>query len=119
MTIELAIVTASNDSKTSGSDKSQRRLIHDLQGPLINIKGFSAEIQTTLTVLHDLLVRNQEHVPSALFSEMEQLINQDLKPCVDYLDSSSEALGKTIINMTSVAVENTNIGPSTVNWQPQ
>ena len=55
----LAIVTASNDSKTSSSDMSQPRLIRDLQGRLIKIKSFSAEIQTTLTALHDLLVSNQ------------------------------------------------------------
>lgn len=86
-------------------------LYHDLQGPVINIKGFSAEIHITLSQLHDLLAENRDHLPPDLFARMEQLILSDLIPCINYLDSSNESLGNRVMSLISANDEDMHKSP--------
>lgn len=86
-------------SQINSGETDNRRIMHDLQGPLINITGFTLEIQKSLLELRELVQANKSSIPPNLFEKMENMICEDLTPCVKYLDSSANKLSEKIVDL--------------------
>lgn len=70
------------------SAKATNKLIHDLRSPLISVKGFSDELHDAFNNLIDLIERHEETLPQEFRDGATELIEQDLIPCLKFIEAS-------------------------------
>ncbi len=61
---------------------------HDLRAPLVNIKGFSAELTATLRELDEQLAENLAQLDEAKRREFDLILKQDVPEALDFINSS-------------------------------
>lgn len=61
---------------------------HDLRAPLVNIRGFSAELDEGVRELGDLFRPLGEHLDEKRRSRLTQLLEQDVPEALDFIGSS-------------------------------
>lgn len=77
------------------------RTSHDLRGPLINIQGFAGEVNSAVEKLCELFDKHEAELPSEFRIAVANLVNEDLNPCMEYLDSAIALLEDRIGRMRS------------------
>lgn len=88
-----------------GADRADgARLAHDLRGPLLNIEGFAAEIALGFEELERLL--DQAAPADAVIVRLGALLDEDLRPCLDFLERAA-----TMLHARIDALEPTAEGP--------
>lgn len=70
--------------------KSAAKLLHDLQGPLLNAKSFHEEMKEAVTRMQALLPSDDAQLAQADMAELRELLVQDLVPCLDYATQAVE-----------------------------
>ncbi len=89
---------------------------HDLRSPLINISGYSSELQILAQAI-ETEVGNQSQ-PHSLNQQLETIIHQEIPECLEYISASTTKMrklldgllrlcriGKTELNLTCVDVD--------------
>ena len=81
-------------------DIPTERLVHDLQGPLNNIVGFSLEIRDALSELPRLIDQYRDELPIDFQQSLAALIEQDFSPCLKCLLASTEILSARVDSLS-------------------
>lgn len=68
---------------------------HDLRSPLVNILGFTAELESTNKTLGELIQRAKRDAPELLTEDMRQ-VQQDLPEAIGFIRSSTQKMDRLI-----------------------
>ncbi len=69
---------------------------HDLRSPLVNILGFTSELEAAAKPLHKLVADASRHAPGLLTAEARQAVEADLPESVDFIRSSAQKMDRLI-----------------------
>jgi signal transduction histidine kinase len=65
---------------------------HDLRAPLVNIMGFTAELETVARRLADILNSARKVRPDSIYPETDTLIEQDLPEAIHFINASTRKM---------------------------
>lgn len=68
------------------------KMRHDLNAPLINIRGFSTELRKAIDDLEILLAELEGGSQKETLFQLRKIIEDDLRFCLDCIDSSVDDL---------------------------
>jgi hypothetical protein len=72
-------------------------LIHDIRGPLTNLKGFCNEIEDSIIQLEKIINENQDTLPPQLYEKLSEVVNKDVTPCLSF--------SQTVIDQLNVRLD--------------
>ena len=87
---------------------------HDLRAPLVNLKGFSMEMQRSLTEAKDVLDRVKTRLPDTERQTLDQALDKDIPEAIGFIQSSVEKMDK----LTSAILDLSRIGRREFHLQP-
>ncbi len=65
---------------------------HDLRSPLVNMKGFSTELQFTLTEINEIITQCSDRLEPDEREEMLRLINEDAPESMQFISTSVDKM---------------------------
>lgn len=80
----------SDNADGSELSKAAAKLLHDLQGPLLNAKSFHDEMKEAVTRMQAMLPSDDTQLSESDMAELRELLTQDLVPCLDYATQAVE-----------------------------
>jgi signal transduction histidine kinase len=87
---------------------------HDLRSPLVNIMGFTSELEAASKPLHRLVIDAAEQAPQILTADARQAVELDLPESVDFIRSSAHKMDRLISAILKLSRE----GRRTLNPEP-
>lgn len=69
-------------------EQENRKLLHDLRGPLINAAAFNKELTDAIEHLCNLLGDENTELSTAQRSKITEILREDLTPCNQYVQSA-------------------------------
>lgn len=69
---------------------------HDLRAPLVNIKGFSGELNSSMEELSTLFGAHAERFPQKERARIAEIFGQDVPESLDFINSSVERMDRLI-----------------------
>ena len=69
---------------------------HDLRAPLVNVMGFTAELDTATGVIAELIDRAEEHAPDIVTEEARLAAREDLPEAIGFIRTSTEKMDRLI-----------------------
>ncbi len=69
---------------------------HDLRSPLVNIKGFSSELQNACRELKEILRKSANTLEDGPREQMEELLKDDIPEALDFIGSSTSTMERLI-----------------------
>lgn len=78
------------------------RLLHDLRGPLVNIKGFSVEVQDAVDRLRSVISESLASLPKDIQAELGLLLDEDISPCLGFLDGAVRQMDERVNRFAGV-----------------
>ena len=81
---------AAGNAPRGAAARASATLVHDLRGPLVTIDGFAGEIRHALEELDALL--GPETPDAALVARLRTLLEEDLRPCLGFVDEAARLL---------------------------
>lgn len=69
---------------------------HDLRSPLVNVMGFTSELETATQTLHDLLAQANRDRPETVSPDARSIIEEDLPEAIHFIRSSTEKMDRLI-----------------------
>lgn len=83
-------------SNIDQTNEDARRVKHDLRAPLVNIQGFAAELGESFANVTALIELHQSSLPGEFKDQVSKLLEEDLVPCLDFLDKAVAQLDQRI-----------------------
>ncbi len=68
------------------------KIIHDLRGPLVNLKGFHSELDKSFGYMLDVIDECGDQLPRNVESSISNIVNDDLIPILRYFSISIDQL---------------------------
>ena len=95
--LEAAVAERTADLQRANDEIQRFAYIvsHDLRSPLVNILGFTAELEETNRALIGLIERVQEEAPQILTDE-DRHVREDLPEAIGFIRSSTEKMDRLI-----------------------
>jgi signal transduction histidine kinase len=87
---------------------------HDLRSPLVNVMGFTSELEVALQALHRLAERVEADTPELMTAEARAAIEQDLPESIGFIRSSTQKMDRLINAILKLSRE----GRRTLNSDP-
>lgn len=84
---------------TRANDEIQRFayiVSHDLRSPLVNVMGFTAELEGAVAPLGELVDRAEEHAPDIVTEEARIAAREDLPEAIGFIRSSTQKMDRLI-----------------------
>ncbi|MCO6416718.1 CHASE3 domain-containing protein [Siccirubricoccus sp. KC 17139] len=69
---------------------------HDLRAPLVNVMGFTAELESGLAELRSLLQRAKAEAPALVTDGAQMTVEEDLPEAIGFIRSSTERMDRLI-----------------------
>jgi signal transduction histidine kinase len=69
---------------------------HDLRSPLVNVMGFTAELDASIKPLSELITRAEEEAPAIVTEEARLAVREDLPEAVGFIRSSTQKMDRLI-----------------------
>ncbi len=69
-----------------------RKIVHDLRGPLVNLKGFHAELDKSIGSMIYVIDGCEDQLPCEVRGSIKDIVNNDLAPILRYLSISISQL---------------------------
>ncbi|MCQ0988832.1 sensor histidine kinase [Jiella marina] len=69
---------------------------HDLRSPLVNVMGFTAELNASIKPLNDLIDAVEEKDPEIIDDEIRFAVREDLPEAIGFIRSSTEKMDRLI-----------------------
>ena len=69
---------------------------HDLRSPLVNVMGFTSELEQSLGALRKQLARADESRPETVSKDVREAIERDIPESIDFIRRSSEKMDRLI-----------------------
>ncbi|OED41555.1 hypothetical protein AB833_09290 [Chromatiales bacterium (ex Bugula neritina AB1)] len=91
------------ESPNGDNEILNRKLRHDLQAQLINMKGFCGEIERAASEL--MIYQKSDSCQNTEYTEnLERVITDDILPCIKFLSISTEKLDQLIVGLCSSVI---------------
>lgn len=96
--LEMAVQERTVDLKRANGELQRFAYIvsHDLRSPLVNVMGFTAELETSTQKLAAMLQEARRTRPETIFPESEELIEQDLPEAIHFIRASTRKMDRLI-----------------------
>lgn len=94
---------------TSANDELRRftyTVSHDLRGPLLNIMGFTAELETVAQKLADILNKARAVRPETIYPETDTLVERDLPEAIHFISASTRKIDGLIQAILQLSRQN-------------
>jgi signal transduction histidine kinase len=89
---------------------------HDLRSPLVNIMGFTSELEESAKPLRKLLADVDEAAPEAVSPEARAVVESDLPEAIDFIRSSTRKMDRLINAILKLSREGRrNLNPERLN----
>ncbi|KQT34815.1 histidine kinase [Sphingomonas sp. Leaf412] len=93
------IVAERTSDLTRANDEIQRFayiVSHDLRSPLVNVMGFTAELEGAAGTLRGLVERAEEHAPDLVTQDDRLAAREDLPEAIGFIRSSTQKMDRLI-----------------------
>ena len=87
---------------------------HDLRSPLVNVMGFTSELETTMEVLRGQIARTDELAPGVLKPETRAAVFEDMPEAIGFIRSSTRKMDRLINAILALSRQ----GRRTLNPEP-
>jgi signal transduction histidine kinase len=88
---------------------------HDLRSPLVNVMGFTAELEASIRPLAQMIERVDEHDPELVASEARLAVSEDLPEALGFIRASTQKMDRLINAILRLSREGRrNISPEPV-----
>lgn len=94
-----AIVVDRTADLSRANDEIQRFayiVSHDLRSPLVNVMGFTAELEAATAALRDLVERVEQEAPTVLTDEARLAAQEDLPEAIGFIRTSTQKMDRLI-----------------------
>jgi signal transduction histidine kinase len=84
---------------TRANDEIQRFayiVSHDLRSPLVNVMGFTSELEISLKPLQEMLAEAERVAPHIVSSDTRAAVNEDLPEAIGFIRSSTKKMDRLI-----------------------
>lgn len=82
-------------------DDAARKQLHDMRAPLITMRGFGDELASAVARLAALVDEHQDALPDAYCTASREVLDRDVRPCLNYLQSSVEKLADVLDSVSA------------------
>lgn len=79
---------------------------HDLRAPLVNIMGFTAELETVARRLTEILNSARAVRPETIYPETDTLVEQDLPEAIHFISASTRKMDRLIHAILQLSRQN-------------
>ena len=69
---------------------------HDLRSPLVNVMGFTAELETTTATIADLIARAEARCPEIVSDDVRAAAREDLPEAIGFIRTSTQKMDRLI-----------------------
>lgn len=69
---------------------------HDLRSPLVNVMGFTSELDATISVLREMVHKVAEQAPDLLDEDVSLAVDEELPEAIGFIRSSTEKMDRLI-----------------------
>ena len=93
------IVATRTADLTRANDEIQRFayiVSHDLRSPLVNVMGFTAELDASATAMRELIDRAEAEAPQLVSDEMRFAAREDLPEAIGFIRTSTQKMDRLI-----------------------
>ncbi|MBC8129555.1 MAG: hypothetical protein H7Y08_04450 [Rhizobiaceae bacterium] len=97
-TLELAVLSRTADLQRANDEIQRFAYIvsHDLRSPLVNVMGFTAELDAATKPLSDLVERAELEAPGIVTEEARLAVREDLPEAIGFIRSSTQKMDRLI-----------------------
>ena len=69
---------------------------HDLRSPLVNVMGFTAELEAATVAITELIDRAEEHAPDVVSEDARLAAREDLPEAIQFIRTSTQKMDRLI-----------------------
>lgn len=86
---------------------------HDLQTPLINIKGFAGELHSSIEDIHKIIHTVKQHCSAEHQQQLQKNFNEDIPEALDFIETSVVKIN----NLTQAVLKLSRLGRKELHFQ--
>ena len=89
-------------SKVTFTEEAIYQVAHDLRAPVTTMHGSVGELGIAVADLVELLDEHRNELPDEFFDAVNELVQEDLSPCLEYLRQVARRFEKRIEEVPKV-----------------
>ncbi|NDW04905.1 sensor histidine kinase [Jiella pacifica] len=96
--LESAVVERTSELQRANAEIQRFAYIvsHDLRSPLVNVMGFTAELDAAIKPLNELIDKAEEVAPEIVSEETKFAVREDLPEAIGFIRTSTEKMDRLI-----------------------
>ena len=96
--LEGAVLSRTADLQRANDEIQRFAYIvsHDLRSPLVNVMGFTAELDASVKPLQEMIARAEEEAPQIVTEEVRMAVREDLPEAIGFIRSSTQKMDRLI-----------------------